>query len=42
MSETEGEGCVDVDECRTNQIKCPHGQVCVNKEGHDGCEGECV
>ena len=33
----EGEGCVDVDECLT--MKCPHGEVCVNKDGNDGCEG---
>lgn len=41
-------GCVDVDECKVNNIKCDHGQVCVNKEGGDGCEAcdpscnECV
>lgn len=41
-------GCVDVDECVKNDIKCKSGEVCVNKEGGDSCEAcypscnECV
>ena len=35
----EGAGCVDVDECAGNKVQCKHGEVCVNKDGPDSCEG---
>jgi len=48
MNSEEGTGCVDVDQCKTKEVQCKHGEVCVNSEGPDKCEAchetckECV
>ncbi|XP_047123493.1 cysteine-rich with EGF-like domain protein 2-B isoform X1 [Hydra vulgaris] len=35
---SEGNGCVDINECLEKKVKCSSGQICVNRDGPDSCE----
>lgn len=37
----EDEGCMDVDQCANGEVTCKNGQVCVNTDGDDMCQGGC-